>query len=55
MYERSYMHRDHVTHVLTTPTDFVITASRDGQVKFWKKRFEGVEYIKQYRAHLLSL
>jgi peptidylprolyl isomerase domain and WD repeat-containing protein 1 len=31
MYEKSYMHRDLVTHVLVTPgTDFVVTASADG-------------------------
>jgi peptidylprolyl isomerase domain and WD repeat-containing protein 1 len=31
MYEKSYMHRDVVTHVLVTPgTDFVVTASADG-------------------------
>eukprot|EP00966_Prymnesium_polylepis_P007160 165289-Prymnesium_polylepis.1 len=42
MYERSYMHRDHVTHVLTTSTDFIVTASRDGQIKFWKKMQRGI-------------
>jgi peptidylprolyl isomerase domain and WD repeat-containing protein 1 len=31
------MHRDVVTHVLVTPTDFIITASQDGHIKFWKK------------------
>ena len=39
MYEKSYMHRDHVTFVAVTPgTDFFITASHDGHLKFWKKR-----------------
>jgi peptidylprolyl isomerase domain and WD repeat-containing protein 1 len=36
-YEKSFMHRDVVTHVLVTPTDFIITASQDGHIKFWKK------------------
>ncbi len=38
MYERSYMHRDLVTHCAFSPrTDFLVTASEDGHVKFWKK------------------
>ena len=35
------MHRDFVTLTACTPgTDFFITASNDGHLKFWKKRFE---------------
>ncbi|TMW68110.1 hypothetical protein Poli38472_007782 [Pythium oligandrum] len=53
MYERSYMHRDVVTHVLVAPeTQFLITASRDGHVKFWKKMSKGIEFVKHYKAHL---
>ncbi len=37
MYERSYMHRDTVTHTVVSKQQFVITASVDGHVKFWKK------------------
>jgi len=51
-YERSFMHRDVVTHVAVTPTDFVITASQDGHIKFWKKQEVGVEFVKHFRAHL---
>ena len=52
MYERSFMHRDTVTHVAFAPThDFFITASVDGHLKFWKKRHEGVEFVKHFRAH----
>lgn len=39
-YEFSYMHRDVVTHVVVTKTDFVITASQDGHLKFWKKQVQ---------------
>uniref|UniRef100_A0A7M4FIJ0 peptidylprolyl isomerase n=1 Tax=Crocodylus porosus TaxID=8502 RepID=A0A7M4FIJ0_CROPO len=52
MYERSYMHRDVITHVACTKTDFVITASHDGHVKFWKKVEEGIEFVKHFRSHL---
>eukprot|EP00026_Physarum_polycephalum_P001078 Phypoly_transcript_01079.p1 GENE.Phypoly_transcript_01079~~Phypoly_transcript_01079.p1 ORF type:complete len:623 (+),score=105.08 Phypoly_transcript_01079:1835-3703(+) len=52
MYEKSYMHRDIVTHLAVSKTDFVITASVDGHVKFWKKQPEGIEFVKHYRAHL---
>ena len=39
MYEKSYMHREIVTHTLaSSKTDFIITASKDGRVKFWKKK-----------------
>lgn len=53
MYERSYMHRDVVTHVVVAPeTQFVVTASRDGHVKFWKKMAKGIEFVKHYKAHV---
>ncbi|XP_060535102.1 peptidylprolyl isomerase domain and WD repeat-containing protein 1 [Cylas formicarius] len=51
-YERSYMHRDTITHCLVTNTDFVITASCDGHIKFWKKVEIGVEFVKHFRSHL---
>ncbi|KAG4074671.1 hypothetical protein HA402_004542 [Bradysia odoriphaga] len=51
-YEKSYMHRDVITHIVVTKTDFVITASIDGHVKFWKKMEEGIEFVKHFRSHL---
>jgi peptidylprolyl isomerase domain and WD repeat-containing protein 1 len=30
----------------------LITTSIDGHVKFWKKKLEGIDFIKHYRAHL---
>ncbi|XP_028401226.1 peptidylprolyl isomerase domain and WD repeat-containing protein 1-like [Dendronephthya gigantea] len=54
-YEKSYMHRDFITHVVVTRTDFLVTASCDGHVKFWKKTEEGVEFVKHYRGHLGSI
>jgi hypothetical protein len=35
-----------------TPTDFIITGSVDGHLKFWKKQETGIEFVKHYRAHL---
>ncbi|KAJ1982459.1 Peptidyl-prolyl cis-trans isomerase cyp15 [Dimargaris verticillata] len=52
MYERSYMHRDVVNNVVVSCTDFVVTTSVDGHVKFWKKTVDGIEFVKHYRAHL---
>nr|CAB3265122.1 peptidylprolyl isomerase domain and WD repeat-containing protein 1 [Phallusia mammillata] len=46
------MHRDTVTHISATKTDFVITASCDGHIKFWKKQELGIEFVKHFRAHL---
>lgn len=55
-YEKSYMHRDVITHLVVTPTtDFLVTASVDGHVKFWKKREEGIEFVKHFRSHLLPI
>jgi peptidylprolyl isomerase domain and WD repeat-containing protein 1 len=52
-YERSFMHRDLVTHIVVSkPTEFVITGSVDGHVKFWKKMPDNVEFVKHYQAHL---
>ena len=51
-YERSFMHRDTVTAVVATPgTDFLVTGSADGCVKFWKKVAGGVTFVKVFRAH----
>jgi len=58
------MHRDVVSHVCVTRTDFLLTASQDGHLKFWKKKDPsdsdasgstagvGIEFVKHYRAHL---
>lgn len=46
------MHRDVITHLVMTKTDFLITASTDGHVKFWKKRDHGIEFVKHFRSHL---
>jgi peptidylprolyl isomerase domain and WD repeat-containing protein 1 len=47
------MHRDTLAYVTVTPfTDFIITTSVDGVVKFWKKDAVGIEFVKQYRGHL---
>ena len=46
------MHKDQLSFVTVTPfTDFVITSSVDGFVKFWKKIAEGIEFVKEFRAH----
>eukprot|EP00039_Didymoeca_costata_P005214 m.79570 g.79570 ORF g.79570 m.79570 type:complete len:638 (-) comp12718_c0_seq2:600-2513(-) len=52
-YERSYMHRDTVTHVVVTKTNFIITGSCDGLIQFWSKCEEGgIEFVKTMRSHL---
>jgi hypothetical protein len=37
MYEKSFMHRDVVTFVAVGANDFILTASADGDLRFWKK------------------
>lgn len=51
-YSKSLMHRDQLCFTTFTPyTDFLITSSIDGVVKFWKKDFGGIEFVKEFRAH----
>ena len=52
-YSKSLMHKDQVASVTVapSPSDFIITTSIDGVVKFWKKLASGIEFAKEYRAH----
>lgn len=51
-YSKSLMHKEQVSFATWTPlTDFLITSSVDGAVKFWKKIAQGIEFVKQYRPH----
>ncbi|KAF3005747.1 hypothetical protein E8E13_006750 [Curvularia kusanoi] len=51
-YSKSLMHRDQLCFTTFTPyTDFLITSSIDGVVKFWKKDFGGIEFVKEFKAH----
>jgi peptidylprolyl isomerase domain and WD repeat-containing protein 1 len=51
-YSKSLMHREQLCFTTLTPhTDFLITSSIDGVVKFWKKDFGGVEFVKEFKAH----
>lgn len=40
---------------MTPHTDFLITSSIDGVVKFWKKDFGGIEFVKEFRAHTAEI
>ncbi|KAK1050129.1 Peptidyl-prolyl cis-trans isomerase cyp15 [Friedmanniomyces endolithicus] len=51
-YSKSLMHRDQLSFcTFTQHTDFLITSSVDGYVKFWKKVAGGIEFVKEYKAH----
>ncbi|KAJ4385879.1 Peptidyl-prolyl cis-trans isomerase cyp15 [Neurospora sp. IMI 360204] len=51
-YSKSLMHKEQLTFLTMTPiTDFLITTSIDGVVKFWKVTGE-IEFVKEYKAHL---
>lgn len=52
-YSKSLMHKEQLSSVTvaSSPADFVITASVDGVVKFWKKTSVGIEFAKEYKAH----
>ncbi|KAK7757812.1 Peptidyl-prolyl cis-trans isomerase cyp15 [Diatrype stigma] len=51
-YSKSLMHKEQLAFVNVTPlTDFLITSSVDGVVKFWKKIAQGIEFVKEFKAH----
>lgn len=55
-YEKSYMHRDIVSHIaVARATDFIVTGSIDGHVKLWKKMSTGIEFVKHFVAHTDSI
>lgn len=55
-YYKSLMHRDTINFVsVTRNTSFLITASVDGHVKFWKKQASGIEFVKHYYAHVAAI
>lgn len=39
-------------YVVCYRTEFLITASFDGHIKFWKKQDEGIEFVKHFKAHM---
>jgi peptidylprolyl isomerase domain and WD repeat-containing protein 1 len=46
------MHRDLIDNIISaTETDFILTTSLEGNVKFWKKQYVGIEFVKQFKAH----
>jgi len=51
-YEISFMHRDILSFVTVTSSDFLVTVSVDGHLKFWKKQKKGLEFVKHFRSHL---
>ena len=56
MYERSYMHTDTISHIFVTPrTEFLVTGSIDGHVKFWKKLPRDIIFVKHFRPHLVTI
>lgn len=51
-YEKSYMHRDTINFVALSKTNFILTASADGNLKMWsKKTDEGIEFVKHFKCH----
>lgn len=51
-YSKSLMHKEQLSFVTVTPlTEFLITSSVDGVVKFWKKVAQELEFVKEFKAH----
>lgn len=54
-YEKSYDHQETLSHVYVTKSQFLITASNDGIIKFWKKTTNGIEFVKKFKSHASSI
>ena len=53
LYEKSFQHRSPVIFVLASnQKEFIVSVSVDGSIKFWKKRFEGVEFVKTIETNV---
>ena len=47
------MHREQITHLLVSSRfDFVFTGSQDGYLKFWRKVYQGIEFVKTFKVNL---
>lgn len=56
IYELSYLHKDEIQCIsASTNTSIIATGSQDGVVKFWKKLYRGIEFAKQFRAHVTAV
>ncbi|KAH7815323.1 putative peptidylprolyl isomerase domain and wd repeat-containing protein 1 [Monocercomonoides exilis] len=51
-YELSFKHRDILSNLVLTSGHFLITASQDGFIKFWRKLPLKLEFVKTFKAHL---
>lgn len=46
------MHREIIHNIIiSNKADMIITFSIDGHIKFWKKVFHLVEFVKNFKAH----
>ncbi|KAI9690635.1 MAG: hypothetical protein M1820_009942 [Bogoriella megaspora] len=51
-YSKSLMHKNQLDFTTFTPnTEFLITSSSDGVIKFWKKTTGDIEFVKEFKAH----
>lgn len=52
-YESSYMHKDYINNIICVNSlSLIISISIDGVIKFWKKLYKEIVFLKQYKAHI---
>jgi peptidylprolyl isomerase domain and WD repeat-containing protein 1 len=50
------MHKEEISCIAgSIAGGFIATGSTDGILKFWKKNYKGIEFAKQYRAHVTAV
>ena len=46
------MHREYINNIIcTAKNEYIITFSIDGHIKFWKKVYHLIEFVKNFKAH----
>ena len=46
------MHKDVVNNIISSSeSEYVVTVSVDGHIKFWKKVYSLVDFVKNFKAH----
>ena len=48
----SLIPRTACVHTQVSKHGFFLTASQDGYIKFWRKQEAGIEFAKQFKAHM---
>jgi peptidylprolyl isomerase domain and WD repeat-containing protein 1 len=55
MYENSDMHCNVFSHIAVSTSDFFLTGSSDGHLKFWNMTALGIEFLRYFQSSLAPM